>query len=63
PHGRVVLARSEIDIVRHSHNMLSILQLSGDPLFIDALGRYAVSPFQDTLEELREAAGVNRDGA
>ncbi|MDQ3580939.1 MAG: UPF0175 family protein [Pseudomonadota bacterium] len=31
--------------------------------FIDALGRYDVSPFQDTLEELRDAAGVNRNGS
>ncbi|MDQ3774356.1 MAG: UPF0175 family protein [Pseudomonadota bacterium] len=31
--------------------------------FIDVLGRYVVAPFQDTLEELREAAGVSRHGA
>jgi predicted HTH domain antitoxin len=30
--------------------------------FIDALGRYGVSPFQDTLEELLAAAGTATDG-
>lgn len=29
--------------------------------FIDALGRYGVSPFQDTLEELLDAAGFPVD--
>ncbi len=30
--------------------------------FIDALGRYGVSPFQDTLEELLEATRLPADG-
>lgn len=29
--------------------------------FIEALGRYGVSPFQDTLDELLDAAGVPPD--
>lgn len=30
--------------------------------FIDALGRFGVSPFQDTLDELLEAARLPADG-
>ena len=30
--------------------------------FIDALGRYGVTPFQDTLDELLASTGTSRNG-